>query len=284
MFLIYLISFLLLLYYLFTKNYNYWESRGVPFEKPFFIFGNFYSIVARKQHIFHRIRAIYNNFKTPYVGIYILNQPTLLVRSPDLLKRILVKDFDKFLNRKIASNEAVDPVATHNLFSARDQIWRNLRAKISPVFSSGKMKMMLPLMKECASDLVVYLEKHNNEEIDVRNMSKKYAVDIISSCAFGINAYCLKEENSKILEVATKLVDFNSFVRSISVFSYFFAHKLVDIFRLTFLDKTSSDYLVNMFNTTIKEREKKKILRHDLIDLLNNLKKNETFDDSYQFG
>ena len=195
-----------------------------------------------------------------------------------------MKDFDKFLNRKIASNEAVDPVATHNLFSARDQIWRNLRAKISPVFSSGKMKMMLPLMKECASDLVVYLEKHNNEEIDVRNMSKKYAVDIISSCAFGINAYCLKEENSKILEVATKLVDFNSFVRSISVFSYFFAHKLVDIFRLTFLDKTSSDYLVNMFNTTIKEREKKKILRHDLIDLLNNLKKNETFDDSYQFG
>lgn len=275
---------LLLLYYLCTKNHNYWESRGVPFEKPVFFVGNFYKILAGKQHISYRMREIYNSFNTPYIGIYIFHQPNLVIKSPDLVKKILVKDFDKFINRRVATNEAVDPIATHTLFSAQDQVWKNLRAKISPVFTSGKMKLMFPLMKECGSDLVDYLDKRNGEVVEVRNMTKKFAVDIISSCAFGINAYCLKEESSEIMKVTTKLMDLKSFVRTFSIFSYFFAPMFVDIFRLTFVDKTSSNYLVKIFNTTIKERQKQNIVRHDLIDLLNNLKQKETFNDSYKFG
>ena len=283
MILVYLGCLLLILYYLYTRNYDYWESRGVPFEKPFFLFGNFYKIFSGKQHISHRIREIYNNFSSPYVGIYIFNQPNLIIRSPDVLKRILVKDFDKFVNRKVASNEAVDPIAAHTLFTSQDQVWKNLRAKISPVFTSGKMKLMLPLMKACASDFVNHLDKHNGEVIEVRETTKRYAVDIISSCAFGINAECFKEENSEILTEATKLLDFTSFVRSFSIFSFFFVPKFVDIFRLTLVDKSASDYLVNVFRTTFKERQKRNIVRNDLIDLLNNLKQNETFNDSYKF-
>ncbi|XP_063918412.1 cytochrome P450 6k1-like [Zophobas morio] len=283
MILVYLGCFLLILYYLYTRNYDYWESRGVPFEKPFFLFGNFYKIFSGKQHISLRIREIYNNFSSPYVGIYIFNQPNLIIRSPDVLKRILVKDFDKFVNRKVASNEAVDPIAAHTLFTSQDQVWKNLRAKISPVFTSGKMKLMLPLMKACASDFVNHLDKHNGEVIEVRETTKRYAVDIISSCAFGINSECFNDENSEILKEATKLLDFTSFVRSFSIFSFFFVPKFVDIFRLTLVDKSASDYLVNVFRTTFKERQKRNIVRNDLIDLLNNLKQNETFNDSYKF-
>jgi hypothetical protein len=63
--------------------------------------------------MFDVIREIYDKFDTPYVGIYILNQPTLMVRSPELLKKILVKDFDKFVDRKVALNESVDPIAAN---------------------------------------------------------------------------------------------------------------------------------------------------------------------------
>jgi cytochrome P450 family 6 len=283
MFAIYLGSLLLLLYYLYQKTYSYWSSRGVPFDKPFLIFGSFFDIATRKKHIFHVLRDIYDKFDTPYVGIYILNQPTLIVRSPEILKRILVKDFDKFLNRKVATNESVDPIAAHTLFSSKDQIWRGIRAKISPVFTSGKMKLMLPLMKECAEDLNAYLTKRAGETLEFRNVTKKYSVDIISSCAFGVNSYCLKDDNSEIMQVATKLLDLKSFIRNFSVFSFFFVPKFVDIFRVTFLDKTASDYLIKMFQSTITERQKKNIVRNDLIDLLSNLKDNEKFTDEYKF-
>lgn len=146
------------------------------------------------------------------------------------------------------------------------------------------MKLMLPLMKECAADLAACIEKSCGGKIEVRDVMKRYAVDNISSCAFGINSYCLKNEKSEILEVSTKLVDFKSFVRNFSVFSFLFAPKFVDIFRLTFLDKSSARYLINVFKETIREREKKQILRNDLIDLLNNLKQNETFKEEDKFG
>ncbi|KAJ3621787.1 hypothetical protein MTP99_002341 [Tenebrio molitor] len=280
---LYLTCLLLILYYLFAKNYNYWKSQNIPFDKPFLIFGSFYNVVSRKEHIFERIRTIYDKFSTPYVGIYIFHQPVLLIRSPQMLKKILVKDFDKFTNRNIATNEAADPLAFHTLFIAKDTIWRNLRAKLSPVFTSGKMKLMFPLMKECAKDLHSYLNKRPNEIIETKTLMKKYSVDIISSCAFGINTDCFKNDNSEMLKMATKLVDFRSFIRSISIFSFFFLPTFVDIFKLTFADKTASDYLIDVFKTTLYEREKKKIVRNDFIDLLSNLRKTETITDSYKF-
>ncbi|KAJ3651468.1 hypothetical protein Zmor_017507 [Zophobas morio] len=280
---IYLACFLLLFYYLLTKNYGYWESKNVPFEKPTFLFGSFYKIVTKQQHLLYRIREIYNNFKTPYCGIYIFNRPHLFVRDPELIKKVLVKDFDKFINHQIASNEKADALTYHGLFASRDQEWRNLRTKLSPVFTSGKMKLMLPLIQECASDLLACVEKHSGDKIEIRDVMKKYVVDIISSCAFGINAYCLKNERSEIMEVASKLGDFKSLIRNFSVFSYLFAPKLVDIFKLSLLDTSASTYLIGVFNNTLKEREKRGILRNDLIDLLNNLKQNETFNENYKF-
>ncbi|KYB28576.1 putative cytochrome P450 6a23-like Protein [Tribolium castaneum] len=245
---------------------------------------SFYDVALRRKHLFHKVREIYDKFSTPYVGIYIFNQPTLVIRSPELLKKVLVKDFDKFINRKVAANESVDPVFFHTLFSAKNDNWRNLRAKISPVFTSGKIKLMFPLMKECGTDLLNYFKKRSGGVIEARNVTKKYAVDIISSCAFGINSYCLKDDNSEIMQIATQLVDFKSFIRSISIFCFFFMPKLVDIFRLTFADKKASEYLMNVFKTTINERRKKTIVRNDLIDMLHNLKENSsssdfTFDD-----
>ncbi|XP_044265598.1 cytochrome P450 6k1-like [Tribolium madens] len=283
MILIYLCCFLLFAYYLYRKNYTYWERKRIPNEKPFFFFGSFYNVALGKQHIFHKIREIYNKFSTPYVGIYIFNQPNLVIRSPELIKKVLVKDFDKFVNHKLAANESVDPIAFHTLASAKNDTWRNIRAKMSPIFTSGKIKLMFPLMKECGSDLVNYIKKHNGEVMEARDVTKKYAVDIISSCAFGINSYCLKDDNSEILQVATKLFDFKSIIRNISIFSFFFMPKLVDIFRLTFMDKKASDYLMNIFNATMKERRENKIVRNDLIDMLHNLKENTTGKAKYIF-
>jgi cytochrome P450 family 6 len=146
------------------------------------------------------------------------------------------------------------------------------------------MKLMLPLMKECAKELKSHLSERNGQTIEVKNVFKRFTVDIISSCAFGINAGCLKDDNSEIMKMATRLVDLKSFVRNVSIFSFFFLPKLVNIFRLTFTDKTATKYLLDVFDKTIKEREKLNIVRNDLIDLLHNLKKNEVFADKYKFG
>jgi cytochrome P450 family 6 len=278
-----LVILVLLLYYFITKDYSYWASKGVPYDKPFLIFGSFWNIVTGKEHLAQRIRSVYNQHKTPYFGIYVFHQPNLVIRSPELIRKVMVKDFDKFKDRNAFSNESIDPLNFHSLFGAKDTTWRNLRSKLSPVFTSGKIKLMFPLMVDCANDLNAHLEKLNGKTVEMGNVLKRYSVDIISSCAFGINANCFKTENSEILDMATRLLDFRSLSRSLSMFCAFFLPKVMYIFRLTFADQTAAKFLVDVFKGALREREEKKIVRNDLIDLLNNLKKNESFDDSYKF-
>ena len=76
----------------------------------------------------------------------------------DLIKDVLIKDFSTFNNRGLNVSERTDPLAT-NLFNVEARRWRPLRTKLSPVFTSGKLREMFPLILECAENLEQCLEK-----------------------------------------------------------------------------------------------------------------------------
>ncbi|KAH0820809.1 hypothetical protein GEV33_001982 [Tenebrio molitor] len=205
----------------------------------------------------------------------------IFLRSPELVKRVLVKDFDKFVNRNVARNQSADPLAFHTVFISKDEIWRCLRSRFSSAFTPLKMKMMSSSIKECAENLSCYLSSHNGETLEVKCVMKKFSTDITSSYAFGIETMCLHHEDSEIFKMATRLVDTTSFIRSVSILSYFFLPRLVDIFKLTFLDKPATDYFCNLFKETLKLRQKSKIVRNDFLDILINFSNSEVTMDSY---
>ncbi|KAJ3621569.1 hypothetical protein MTP99_003686 [Tenebrio molitor] len=273
-------ALLVILYLLCNRQFSYWKLKKVPFDKPFLFFGSFFYVTFRKEHVFDRIRIIYNKFSTPYVGIYIFHQPVLVVRSPELVKRILVKDFDKFVNRNVARNLSADPLAFYTVFISKDEIWRCLRSKFSSAFTPLKMKMMSSSIKECAENLSCYLSSHSGETLEIKSVMKKFSTDITSSYAFGIETLCLHHEDSEIFKMAARLVDTTSFIRSVSILSYFFLPRLVDIFKLTFLDKPATDYFCSLFKETLKLREKSKIIRNDFLDILINFSNSEVTMDS----
>lgn len=74
------------------------------------------------------------------------------MQDPQLLKYVLVKDFDKFHDRGVHIDEDNDPLSGH-LFRLGGERWRNLRRKLSPTFTSGKLKMMFPILIKCAEQL-----------------------------------------------------------------------------------------------------------------------------------
>lgn len=54
-----------------------------------------------------------------YVGCYLFFQPTLMIRDPELIKQITVKDFDVFPERQQFIPEGIDPLWDKNLFSMK---------------------------------------------------------------------------------------------------------------------------------------------------------------------
>jgi cytochrome P450 len=82
-----------------------------------------------------------------------------LVRDLELVKNILVKDFQTFMDRIFSVEERFDPLFSNVLAILNGQIWRHLRTNLTPVFTSRKMKMMFYLVDTCGKELAECVEK-----------------------------------------------------------------------------------------------------------------------------
>lgn len=264
---------------------NYWKRKRIPYVKPAPMFGNFFEVAIRKKDIGEQITELYHkNTASPYIGIHIFNSPYLLIKDPELVKQVLIRDFNLFINKPFANNEKVDPMAYHSLFSAKDTIWKAIRTKISPVYTSGKMKLMTPLISQVSKNLVSYLDNKLDQTLDMTKVMSKFTVDVISLCAFGIDSHCLKYEDSVMRTMAAQMINENSFFRTFSVFCFTFYPTLVNLLKLTFTDRQSTDYFSKVFKETREKRLKESIVRNDLIDILHKIKNEETERDTYKLG
>lgn len=124
------------------KSLNYWKKRSIPFVPALPLVGNFKDAIFMKKSgcdIFH---LLYNDEATrnsDYVGINVLTNPAVLLRSPDLIKQICISDYSVFNDRFAEGNDKVDKLGSHNMFMLNNPMWKKVRAKFSPFFS-GKIK------------------------------------------------------------------------------------------------------------------------------------------------
>jgi hypothetical protein len=93
------------------------------------------------------------------VGIFSFDKPSLLIRDPELVKNILVKDFQNFMDRIISVEGKFEPVFGKGLPLLKGQIWRHLRTNLTTVFTSSKMKMMFYLVDFSGKELAECLGK-----------------------------------------------------------------------------------------------------------------------------
>jgi len=150
----------IILYLYFTRNFNFWKKRGIPYEKPLPFVGNLKEAALQTLDIGQNLKQIYDQHKSkPYVGFFSFDQPSLLFNDPELIKTILVKDAQYFLNRTQSANEEVDPLTAKAIFALKDEKWKHTRAAMTPIFTTNKMKKMFYLIEKCAKELELHLDK-----------------------------------------------------------------------------------------------------------------------------
>ncbi|EFA12855.1 cytochrome P450 6k1 [Tribolium castaneum] len=282
--LILLITFWTTLYLYFTRKFNHWKSKNVPQVAPIPFFGNAFEVFTWRKNIGEFARQIYNSTTKPFIGFFICDEPYLLIRDPELVKSILVKDFAVFSNRSISENKENDPMGSHLLFLLKTPDWRDMRRKITPVFTSGKMKNMYSLISEAGNDMIQHMRKEvsKSDQLEMREVAARYTTDAITSTSFGINANCFKNEKAEFREVSRRVFNWAIWERSISTTCYFIAPNLVKLFKLKFIDSASATFLREAFWRTMTDREEKKFVRNDLLDILIDIKKQEDINDPYK--
>ncbi|KOB75101.1 Cytochrome P450 6B46 [Operophtera brumata] len=175
------------LYYYFTRTFKYWKSRGIIGPEPVPFFGNLKESALRRKNVGVVFREFYDEFPNEkVVGIYRMTTPGLLLRDLDVIKNVMIKDFDMFVDRGIEFSKK-DLGA--NLFHADGDTWRVLRNRFTPLFTSGKLKNMLYLMTERGESFLDYVGKVCDQQTDheVHQLVQKYTMSTISACAFGLD-------------------------------------------------------------------------------------------------
>ncbi|KAK0166957.1 hypothetical protein PV327_004421 [Microctonus hyperodae] len=140
-----------------TRQFKYWKKRSVIEIKPTPIIGNLGDLLTAKRSAAQWVQDIYNyGAGSPYVGFYLFDQPCLLIRDPELIKNVLVRDFNYFQDRYACASPD-DKLACANLFLMKNPTWKMLRSKLTPVYTSAKLKKMFALMMEVGDDLDTHM-------------------------------------------------------------------------------------------------------------------------------
>ncbi|KAL0270236.1 UNVERIFIED_CONTAM: hypothetical protein PYX00_007708 [Menopon gallinae] len=247
---------------------KYFSRRNIPHLKPIFLLGNLWRANLSTNFLELLSNIHVRNRRKKILGLWLFTRPNLMVMDTEIVKRILIKDFRHFRDRGLATNEDLDPLTGHLLF-LNGKRWRNLRVKLIPTFTSGKMKMMFPAMSKCGKELQEVLKKpaETGEVVEVKDILARYATDVISSCAFGIETNSLQNPKSEFREYGRKMfkIGFKRLVLNSIAFTY---PKLGRLFKIRVIPKDVSDFFINIVRETVEYREKTQTKRNDFLQLL----------------
>lgn len=136
-----LTGILTFLYFFAKRQYSYWEQKGFKtLPDVSYVFGHFTNSFLQREYFGELFAKLYKTTDEPFIGAYSILRPMLMIRDPKIIQSILIKDFTYFTDRGVHCNEDYDPLSI-NLVGLPGQKWRNLRGKLSPTFTSGKLKV-----------------------------------------------------------------------------------------------------------------------------------------------
>lgn len=147
--------------YVTFHQYAYWKRRKVPHLKLIPLVGNNAPIFFRYASLPEHFMNMYKKFPgSRYYGYFDFKKPAILLKDPELIRDVFVKSFDNFVNHETFVSDEMDPVIGSNLFSLKDDRWKEVRNTVTPSFTSARMKFIFTLMSECSKDFSQYFLDH----------------------------------------------------------------------------------------------------------------------------
>ncbi|KAH8253638.1 hypothetical protein KR032_006338, partial [Drosophila birchii] len=270
--LLFLLATLAIVFYIWQRRaFSFWQSRGVKFIRPVPLLGCTREFLTGRLPFFEQIQKFHEapGFeKEPFVGVYLAYRPALILRDLDLIKTVMVKKFQYFNNRVLQTDPHNDALGFNNLFFARSPAWKELRNKISPVFTSGKIKQMYPLMVKIGKNLEDSVERMGSGSIvQIKDLCARFTTDLIATIAFGLEANALQTPKSEFYH-HNKAVFAVSLSRAIDFAIIFMLPAFASLARVKLFSKDTTKFIRSSINYVLAERERTGVKRNDLIDIL----------------
>lgn len=211
------------------------------------------------------------------VGFFDFRKPTYIIRDPELIRKIAIKDFDSFEDHKYFLGDSAGELFGNSLFMMKGAKWRDMRATLSPAFTGSKMRQMFEFTQKCADDLIatIFQKRDAKKEIryEMKDLFSKYTNDVIASCAFGCRINSLDNPKNDFYLAGQKFLNITAGFGVIKLFCLITMQPVMKLLDIEFLPKSVSKFFKSMALDTMNARAEQKIFRPDMINLLMNVRK-----------
>lgn len=212
-----------------------------------------------------------------FFGIFEFLRPVYLARSPEFIKKIGIKDSDHFIDHRPFMDRETDDLFANCVIFFNGQKWRDMRATLSPSFTSSKIRLMFDLVAECTGNMSRHLREQSERtgkpvSGDVKEMYARCANDVIASCSFGVQIDSFKDRDNEFFVTGKKFLR----VEAWRVVLIRLLPRVSEWFKLKLIRKSVSDYFRTLVLGTMREREEKNIHRPDMINTMMQARKGKS--------
>nr|UOW66143.1 cytochrome P450 6CY16 [Rhopalosiphum padi] len=283
-----LISVFTAIYYYSTSTYEKWRKLNIPYVPPVPLFGNSFKMLTRLEDQIDMFEKMYYLFPDAKLfGYYQMRDPILMVRDPELINTILVKDFSYFTDHGIDVESSTSVVA-NSLFFYNGQRWRTMRQKLSPGFTSGKLKDTYCQINECSDEMVSGIVEtlKKTDRLDVNTMAGGFSTDVIGTCAFGLKLDAIKNDDSKFRRYVKMIFQSTPKLLFLQVVAMI-CPRVIKLFKIKMFSEEATNFFYDVFADVIKYREEHNVVRNDVTQTLMEarkelvLKENSNIEEKY---
>ena len=164
--------------------------------------------------------------------------------------------------------------------------WKAMRALVTPIFTSGRMKTMVPIMNKICEDLKTFsgeLAKESHE-IDTKELFSSAAFEIIMSTGFGVDVNAWNDKDNIFKKMAWTYLGYIGDTKKLMIkfILAFFFPQITAKLKIRVFDEESEDFLANVMKQTLEQRRSGNApKRNDLVDLFIQAMENaETVEDA----
>ncbi|XP_058837442.1 cytochrome P450 9e2-like [Topomyia yanbarensis] len=280
-----IVAILGIIYRRLTKNHDYFREKPIPSLAAWPVFGSTADLIMKKCTYIDFVKRVYDQFASVKVfGLFDTNSPVFVIRDPELIKQIAVKDFDHFVDRRpiFGTSSSDNPNVLFNKAVAmlNGQKWRDMRATLSPAFTGSKMRAMFGLMTDYSDQMVKILRTEVDSgkgyrEYEMKDLFSRIATDIIATCAFGIEVESVKDTGNEFFVMGKAILNFFRTSVMLRMLAYSWFPELMQNLGIDVIDRKQIRYFTNIIKETVKNRETHGIVRPDMIHLLMLAKKGD---------
>lgn len=154
-----------------------------------------------------------------------------------------------------------------------------MRAKLTPTFTSGKMKLMFDTVSSICDEMINFLnELEISSETEMKDILARFTTDVIGNVAFGLDMNSMRNPDSMFRKMGRRVFDTPA-SQTLKVFFLTTFRKYAQSFNFMINNKEVSDFFLGSIKETVEYRESNDIKRNDFLSLLLQIKNHGKIND-----